>query len=117
MNASGRQEALSKRSRACDFSAKERTLIRERDEGCIFCRWRYRMERADAFNTSVMEIMHYIPRSQGGLGIARNAALGCKYHHRMMDESVHRTEMREIMREYLQSMYRDWNEADLVYHK
>lgn len=108
---------MSKRSRACDFSAKERTLIKERDYQCIFCRRRYRMEKADTFNTSVMEIMHYIPRSQGGLGIAKNAALGCKYHHMMMDESVHHAEMREILKEYLQSIYRDWDEADMVYHK
>lgn len=108
---------MSKRSRACDFKQKERTLIKNRDCGCIFCRRHYRMEKADAFNTSIMEIMHYIPRSQGGLGIARNAALGCKYHHMMMDESEHRAEMRGMMRDYLQSMYRDWNEADLVYHK
>lgn len=108
---------MGKRSRACDFSAKERALIKDRDYRCIFCRRLYRMEKADAYNTSIMEIMHYIPRSQGGLGIARNAALGCRYHHMMMDESDHRAEMREIMKEYLQGMYRDWDEADLVYHK
>ena len=108
---------MSKRSRACDFSTKERTRIKDRDCGCIFCRRRYRMEKANAFNPSIMEIMHYIPRSQGGLGIARNAALGCKYHHMMMDESEHRAEMRGILREYLRSMYADWNEEDLVYHK
>lgn len=108
---------MSKRSRACDFSTKERTLIKARDEGCIFCRWRYRMEKADAFNTSVMEIMHYIPRSQGGLGIARNGAIGCKYHHMMLDNSEHRAEMKEMFKAYLKGMYRDWDEADLVYHK
>lgn len=108
---------MGKRSRACDFSAKERALIKDRDYRCIFCRRLYRMEKADAFNTSIMEIMHYIPRSQGGLGIAGNAALGCRYHHMMLDESGHRAEMREMMKEYLQGMYRDWNEADLVYHK
>ena len=108
---------MSKRSRACDFSAKERMLIKDRDYRCIFCRRRYRMEKANAFNTSIMEIMHYIPRSQGGLGTARNAALGCKYHHMMMDESEHRKEMRGIMGDYLHSMYADWNEEDLIYHK
>lgn len=116
-NASDRSEAMSKRSRACEFSAKERTLIKDRDYGCIFCRRRYRMESANTFNTSIMEIMHYIPRSQGGLGIAKNAALGCKYHHMMMDESEHRAEMREMMKDYLKGMYQDWNEDDLVYHK
>lgn len=107
----------SKRTRACDFTQKERVRINERDGGCIFCRMRYHMEGADSYNTSIHEIMHYIPRSQGGLGIGRNAAVGCKYHHVMLDESTHREEMRELFKKYLQSMYRDWNEKDLVYQK
>lgn len=107
----------SKRTKACDFSQKERGRIKERDGGCIFCRMRYRMEKADSYNTSAMEIMHYIPRSQGGLGTGRNAALGCKYHHRMMDESERRPEMRELMKKYLRSMYPDWDERGLIYKK
>ncbi len=107
----------SKRTRRCDFTPKQRDIIRERDGGCIFCRMRYRMEKADSYLTSIMETMHYIPRSQGGLGIGRNAALGCKYHHMMMDGGPHREEMRGLMREYLRSVYRDWDETDLVYRK
>ncbi len=107
----------SKRTKACDFSQKERDRIKERDGGCIFCRMRYRMEKADSYNTSTREIMHYIPRSQGGLGIGRNAAVGCRYHHKMMDEGEHRDEMRGLMKKYLQSMYRGWDERELVYRK
>lgn len=107
----------SKRTKACDFTQKERSIIKDRDNGCIFCRMRYRMEKADAYNTSIREIMHYIPRSQGGLGIAKNAAVGCKYHHMMMDESDRRAEMRGIMKRYLSSMYREWDESELVYQK
>lgn len=107
----------SKRTKACDFVQKERKQIMERDTGCIFCRMRYRMERADSYNTSIKEIMHYIPRSQGGLGIGKNAAVGCKYHHLMLDEGEHRKEMLELFKKYLQGMYQDWSEADLVYHK
>jgi hypothetical protein len=107
----------SKRTKACDFSAKNREIIKERDRGCLFCRKRYRMERADQYNTSILEIMHYIPRSQGGLGIPQNAAVGCKYHHQMMDEGEHRQEMRGIMRMYLMCMYKGWDERDLVYTK
>ena len=107
----------SKRTKACDFTQKERDRIKERDGGCIFCRMGYHMEQADSYNTSAMEIMHYIPRSQGGLGTARNAALGCRYHHRMMDESEHREEMRELMKKYLMSMYPGWGVRTLVYRK
>lgn len=108
---------MSKRSRACEFSQRERMLIYERDAGCLFCRIRYRMEKADSYQTSIFETMHYIPRSQGGLGIARNAAVGCKYHHTMLDNSEYTAEMREIFRQYLQSAYRDWNEDGLTYRK
>ena len=75
------------------------------------------MEKADSYMRGIFETMHYIPRSQGGLGIARNGAIGCKYHHMMLDNSEHRAEMKEIFRGYLQGMYRDWNEDELVYHK
>lgn len=108
---------MSKRSRACEFSQKERKEIYERDCGCIFCRKNYRMERADAYTTGIFETMHYIPRSQGGLGIARNGAIGCKYHHMLLDNSEHRAAMKEIFRAYLNGMYPDWNEEDLVYDK
>lgn len=108
---------MSKRSKACEFSRKERMLIYERDTGCLFCQRRYRMERADSYALSIFETMHYIPRSQGGLGIAKNGAIGCKYHHMMLDNSEHRAEMKEIFKAYLKRMYRDWNEEDLVYHK
>lgn len=107
----------SKRTKACDFSQKERAIIKDRDGGCIFCRMGYHMEKADSYNTSAKEIMHYIPRSQGGLGTSRNAALGCKYHHMMMDEGPQREEMRGLMKKYLQSMYQDWDEQELVYRK
>lgn len=107
----------SKRTKACDFTQKERGRIKGRDGGCIFCRMRYRMEKADSYNTSIKQIMHYIPRSQGGLGTGRNAALGCRYHHMMMDESGCRAEMRELMKKYLMSMYPDWNEKELIYRK
>ena len=107
----------SKRARACDFTQKERAAINERDEGCIFCRMGYRMEKADGYNTSIREIMHYIPRSQGGLGIRQNAAVGCKYHHMMLDEGPHRKEMRELFKGYLNSIYKDWSEEALVYRK
>ena len=108
---------MSKRSRACEFSKKEREEIYERDYGCIFCQKNYRMEPEGEWGHCIFEVMHYVPRSQGGLGIARNAAIGCKYHHMMLDNSEHRAEMKEIFKAYLQRMYWDWNEKDLIYDK
>ena len=109
-----------KRTRACDFTASERQHIYERDRmRCIFCEARYRMEEVDSFGTEGLEIMHYIPRSQGGLGSRRNAALGCVGHHRMLDNGSkgYRPEMMEIFREYLKQFYFDWDERDLVFDK
>lgn len=68
---------------------------------------------------SILETMHYLPRSQGGLGIAENAALGCKYHHQMLDNGSggRRAEMLALMAEYLKGFYPDWQETDLRYAK
>lgn len=110
----------SKRARACEFSAKEREVIYERDQHhCIFCAAGYRMDEIDPYGTTIMEVMHYIPRSQGGLGSRRNSAIGCKSHHMMLDNGSkgYRAEMQDIFREYLQSNYSNWNEEDLVYNK
>lgn len=110
----------SKRSRSTEFSAKAREEIKARDgNNCIFCVMRYQMEKADPYEQSIKEIMHYIPRSAGGLGIAQNAAIGCKYHHMMLDNGNqgNREEMLGLFREYLSKRYRGWNEKELVYDK
>ena len=64
-------------------------------------------------------ICHYIPRSQGGLGIEQNAAVGCIYHHNLMDNGNKglRPEMMGIMKEYLKRIYPEWNEEALTYSK
>lgn len=110
----------SKRTKAAEFSQTEREKIKERDRGCIFCRQQYRVaECKDRYQLYGYQIMHYIPRSHGGLGIARNGAVGCLYHHNMLDNGNkgNREEMLAMFRQYLQRHYRDWNESDLTYRK
>lgn len=110
----------SKQAKAREFTEAERAKIICRDRGeCIFCRQRYHMEKANWFALEVKAIMHYIPRAQNGLGIEKNGAVGCQFHHEMMDNgnSGRRAEMLEMFREYLKSRYPGWNEADLVYRK
>lgn len=110
----------SKRTKACEFTTKEREAIYERDGmRCIFCAAGYRMDEISPYDTGILETMHYIPRSKGGLGTRKNAALGCKGHHVMFDNGSkgYRAEMQDIFREYLQSNYTDWNETDLIYDK
>ena len=110
----------SKQARAREFSQKTRQSILFRDRGrCIFCEMDYHMEKADEYAKSLLSIMHYVPRARGGLGIEQNGAIGCEYHHHMMDNGHEgrREEMLERFREYLQEIYPDWDEKELYYHK
>lgn len=77
------------------------------------------MQSTTWLEKEIKSIMHYIPRSKGGLGIPQNAAVGCQHHHNMMDNGNKgkRGEMLEIFKEYLMRHYTDWNEQDLIYNK
>ncbi len=110
----------SKQARAREFTQKERTKIKLRDNNsCIFCRMCYHMEKATWYSKSILSIMHYIPRSHNGRGIEQNGAVGCQYHHDMLDNGSagRRKEMLEIFKGYLISKYPDWNEENLIYSK
>lgn len=110
----------SKQARAREFSPSARKEIINRDHGeCIFCKLKYEMEGADWLAKEVKSIMHYIPRSQGGLGIPENGAVGCQWHHNMMDNGNKgkRAEMLSIFRECLKMHYPGWDEKELIYDK
>ncbi len=110
----------SKRSRAAEFSKKARYDIMVRDRGnCIFCEMEYLMNDIDEWGKNIKDIMHYIPRSSGGLGIPQNGAVGCRYHHSMFDNGNNgkRGEMKELFREYLKRIYPGWDESKVVYSK
>ena len=116
MNGAGKMKK-SKRSRACEFTREVRETIMQRDRyQCLFC-------RLGKFGKSnciwLQDIMHYIPRSAGGLGVEQNGVLGCRYHHDLLDNGNkgYRENMLAYMREYLMSQYRDWKEEDLYYRK
>ena len=114
------KKKASAQAKAREFSSKAREEIYIRDRGmCIFCRIGYHMDKATWLGKEIKSVMHYIPRSKNGLGIAQNGALGCQYHHEMMDNGHegHREEMLGIFREYLKEQYPGWNEEELVYSK
>ena len=111
---------MSKQARAREFNAASRQIIKERDlYQCIFCRAQYHMEDVTWYGQQLQSIMHYIPRSQGGLGIPQNGALGCQSHHEMLDNGNkgRRNEMLQMFRQYLQDHYPDWSEDALTYSK
>ena len=110
---------MQKKARKAEFTAKTRRIIENRDEGCIFCKMGYHMEKATWMDTNVLSIMRYSARSRNGLGIEQNGALGCYYHHTMLDNGNkgRRKEMLELFKAYLMQQYEDWKEEDLVYDK
>lgn len=111
--------AKSRQAIAHEFSRAAREQIMTRDRGCIFCQMHYKMDKATWLSQQILSIMHYIPRSQGGLGIPENGAVGCQYHHHMLDNgnTGSRAEMLVMFRNYLQIHYVDWNEDKLIYRK
>lgn len=100
-----------KRKNKCEFSREVREIIKRRDAGCIFCR----MLEPSGFEPT--QIAHCIPRSRGGLGVAKNGVFICVPHHQELDNGMNTKEMQERMREYLSSLYSEWNEEDLIYDK
>lgn len=112
---------MSKRSRACEFSQKVREQIKERDQGCIFCRLGYMLPPEDEFMTmtGTYQIMHFIPRSHGGLGIPENGAVGCLWHHNMLDNGNrdNRDDMLILFEAYLRARHKDWDKKKLTYSK
>lgn len=111
---------MKKQTKLKNFSPAVKEEIWVRDRGtCIFCKEKYHMEDTSQYGRSIIDHMHYIARSQGGLGIARNGALGCRDHHNMLDNGNkgRYAEMHEMFREYLSSHYVGWDEKELVYSK
>ena len=60
---------------------------------------------------------HCIRRSAGGLGIEENVVTLCIKCHKQYDDGFGREEIGNKIRDYLKSMYKDWNEKDLIYDK
>jgi len=97
----------SKLSKACDIPLKVKDIVSKRDNGiCVICK-----VRAGKPN------MHYIPRSQLGLGIEQNIVCGCEICHHEYDNGKYRKEHGETIKKHLQSKYKSWNEEELIYHK
>jgi len=99
----------SKRTKALDIPLKVRKEVLDRDDHCIFCG----MGECEG----AYQIMHYIPRSAGGLGIPRNLAVGCAKHHAMLDQGIKRAIYLAVFKQHLKDCYTDWNKDDLTYRK
>ena len=97
---------MQRRTKALQIPMKVKKRVYERDKGrCIWCK-----KPGDP-------VVHFIAKSQGGLGIEQNIICGCYQCHTRYDQTDSREEYRKIAREYLKSQYPDWKEEDLYYRK
>lgn len=67
----------------------------------------------------ILDCMHIVNKSQGGLGIEQNGVTGCRYHHSLLDNGNKglRKEMLDHIESYMKQIYPDWKKDDLVYKK
>lgn len=108
-----------KRKYVTEYSQKARNAIHKRDEEiCVFCAMGYCMPGPEDC-TGELQIMHIVPRARMGMGIEQNGALGCVYHHQMMDNGNqgNRAEMLEILEERMRLFYPGWSRESVTYRK
>lgn len=97
---------MHKRTRALDISRAVKLRVYERDGGqCVLC------GRPGVPNA------HYISRAHGGLGIEENILTLCPECHDRYDHTDERREIKEELREYLESIYENFDEKKLIYRK
>lgn len=110
---------MNKRTKALQFSPATIGKLLRRDNGCIFCQMGYFMNNPHPWNYQILDPMHIINKSQGGLGIEQNGVIGCRYHHGLLDNGNQglREEMLHIIERYMTWLYPNWNKEDLIYKK
>jgi len=85
---------MGKRTQALSIPPTVKRAVYERDGGCcILCGRRGNPEA------------HYIPRSQGGLGIEENIVTLCRDCHRRLDATTERPKILALVAAYLDEIY------------
>lgn len=105
----------SKRAKATDISQKVKKIVWKRDNhACVIC----------GNTQNVMPNAHYIPRSQGGLGIPENIVTLCTEFtenqcHRRFDFGAkeEREQIGTQIEKYLKTQYPNWDKSEIVYNK
>ena len=81
-------------------------LVWERDGRCVLC------HRNDG-----QPVAHIVARSHGGLGIPENIVTLCPRCHYRYDNTPERHFLRQQLEEYITTIYPDWTEEAVTYHK
>lgn len=110
---------MQKRTKALQFDGKTKRRMLERDNGCIFCQMGYHMPPGEEFGLRILDPMHIVNKSQGGLGVEQNGVTGCRYHHSLLDNGNQglRKEMLDIIEQHMKQHYEGWTREVLKYHK
>lgn len=96
----------SKRTKALDISPAVKAAVYERDGGrCVLC-------GRPGFPNA-----HFIPRSQGGLGVEENVLTLCAWCHDRYDNGPYRAQTEAELEAYLRGLYPDWSREKLYYRK
>ena len=97
---------MNKRTKALAISQAVKAKVFRRDNGlCILC------------GRAGLPEAHYIPRSQGGLGIVQNIVTLCRFCHNKLDQTTERGELLERVKEHLDLWYPGFPDTDRKYKK
>lgn len=111
---------MKKRTKALQIDRKTADRVIERDGECVLCRLGFIEEINPCdIGAYIHDIAHFIPRSQGGLGIEKNLVLLCRQHHHELDNGNKgkRAEYLEALENYFKNIYPNWNREELKYKK
>jgi 5-methylcytosine-specific restriction endonuclease McrA len=99
-----------KRTIATSIPKSVKEIVWERDNHkCIFCH---------VFVPVDCACCHFIPRSQGGLGIPENIFTACNKCHSEQDNGLNTIELEKIAEDHLKKYYGNkWKKKDLIYKK
>lgn len=100
---------VSRMAKSCDISNEVKQVVWERDlHRCIFCGKSVPLRNA---------CCHFIPRSQGGLGIEQNIFTACDSCHHEQDNGKNTKDYDRLAEIHLFSCYPNWKKKDLIYRK
>jgi predicted restriction endonuclease len=108
---------MRKRTKSLQFTDDVKIELLERDKWCFYCMRGIHMDKVPKDSRSILDPMHIVNKSQGGLGVVENGVIGCRGHHHLLDNSEYNQEMRRIAEDYLRILYPGWTRESVTYNK